>query len=298
MPTESGAPEKKPQKINDLLPRVLSALVLATGALGSAILGGWVFALVWSLLAIFVYTEWFAMARGGQTDTLAETRWVSRVGIGLLALVALVLSGILLGGWRLGWLAPLLAGVSVAYALLVWRARIAHRRWQAAGMLYAGGLLVSVLVLRLSDTHGLVAMLFLFAIVWGADVGAYFTGRAFGGPKLAPRISPNKTWSGFAGGISVGVMAGLLVLALAGLRIPSGLVMVAAAIALVSVAGDLFESHMKRHFGVKDSGHLIPGHGGFMDRLDAFLFAAILAVLIGIARGGIQGAGAGLLTGW
>jgi phosphatidate cytidylyltransferase len=88
------------------------------------------------------------------------------------------------------------------------------------------------------------------------------------------------------------------VLGVARLNLPGGVVLVAAAIALVSVAGDLFESHMKRHFGVKDSGHLIPGHGGFMDRLDAFLFASVLALIIGIGHGGLQQAGAGLLTGW
>lgn len=295
MAGQGGGTSSKP---SDLKPRVFSAIVLAAGAIGSAIIGGWIFALVWGALAILVYLEWFAMASRDDKAGAGGIHWLSVVGALLLGSVALALGGALIAGWSLSRLAPGLAGLLVAYAVLVWRARLSHRRWHIGGMIYAGGLLVSVLMLRLSDTHGLTAILFLFAIVWGADVGAYFTGRALGGPKLAPRISPNKTWSGFLGGIATGVLAGMLVLGVARLNLPGGIVLVAAAIALVSVAGDLFESHMKRHFGVKDSGHLIPGHGGFMDRLDAFLFASILALVIGVWHGGIQQAGAGLLTGW
>ncbi|MBN8534966.1 MAG: phosphatidate cytidylyltransferase [Rhizobiales bacterium] len=295
MAGQGGGTSSKP---SDLKPRVFSAIVLAAGAIGSAIIGGWIFALVWGALAVLVYLEWFAMASRDAKVAPRGIHWLSIVGAVLLGCVALTLGGALIAGWSLARLAPGLAGLLVAYTILVWRAGLAHRRWHIGGMIYAGGLLVSVLILRLSDTHGLTAILFLFAIVWGADVGAYFTGRALGGPKLAPRISPNKTWSGFLGGIATGVLAGMLVLGVARLNLPGGIVLVAAAIALVSVAGDLFESHMKRHFGVKDSGHLIPGHGGFMDRLDAFLFASILALIIGVWHGGIHQAGAGLLTGW
>jgi phosphatidate cytidylyltransferase len=294
----AGPGDGASQKPSDLKPRVFSAIVLAIGAIGSAIVGGWIFAFVWGALSILVYLEWFAMANRDSVPARQGVHWLSIVGALLLGFIALALAGALISGWPLARLAPALAGLLVAYAVLVWRAGLAHRRWHVGGMIYAGGLLVSVLILRLSDTHGLTAILFLFAIVWGADIGAYFTGRALGGPKLAPRISPNKTWSGFLGGVATGVLAGMLVLGLARLSLSGGVVLVAAAIALVSVAGDLFESHMKRHFGVKDSGHLIPGHGGFMDRLDAFLFASILASLIGIWHGGLQQAGAGLLTGW
>lgn len=294
----AGAGGGTPSKPSDLKPRVISAVILAAGAIGSAIIGGWVFALVWGALAILVYLEWFAMASRDSKPAPQGIHWLSVVGSLLLGCIAVALGGALIAGWSRATLAPALAGLLVAYAVLVWRAGLAHRRWHVGGMIYAGGLLVSVLTLRLSDTHGLTAILFLFAIVWGADVGAFFTGRALGGPKLAPRISPNKTWSGFFGGIATGVLAGMLVLGIARLTLPGGILLVAAAIALASVAGDLFESHMKRHFGVKDSGHLIPGHGGFMDRLDAFLFASILAMLIGVWHGGIQHAGAGLLIGW
>jgi phosphatidate cytidylyltransferase len=292
-------PAKPAIRPNDLRPRVISGVVLACGAVGSALAGGWLFAGVWAALSVLVYLEWFSMARQEPGEaTVSGFHWSVVPGVALLAFLALALAGGLLAGWSFRAALPWLAGLFVAFLVAVSRAGLTHRRWQASGMLYAGGLLVSVLVLRLSDQLGLVAILALFAIVWGADIGAYFTGRALGGPKLAPRISPNKTWSGFSGGVTAGIIAGMLVLRIAGLPFSLPLVALCGALALVSVAGDLFESHMKRRFGVKDSGHLIPGHGGFMDRLDAFLFAAILAAWIGLARGGVQNAAGGLLAGW
>ncbi len=250
-------------------------------------------------MSVLVYVEWFTIARSQPgSPPPPGFHWSVVPGVALLAALALSIAGTLLAGWSLRSAAPWLAGLFVAFLLAVSRAGLTHRRWQASGMFYAGGLIVSVLVLRLSDSYGLVAILALFAIVWGADIGAYFTGRALGGPKLAPRISPNKTWSGFAGGITTGIIAGLLVLRIAGLPLSLALAALCGVLALVSVAGDLFESHMKRRFGVKDSGHLIPGHGGFMDRLDAFLFAAILAAGIGLWRGGLQNAAGGLLASW
>lgn len=296
---DGGSPAPKPSgRPNDLRPRVISAVVLAVGALGSAVAGGWLFAAIWAALAVLVYTEWFSMARHEPGAPPPGFHWSVAPGVLFLAALALFLSGALLSGWGLRGALPWLAGLFLAFLLAVARAGLAHRRWQASGMLYAGGLLVSVLVLRLSDSLGLVAILALFAIVWGADIGAYFTGRTLGGPKLAPRISPNKTWSGFAGGLVTGIAAGLLVLRVAGLTPSVALAVLCGVLALVSVAGDLFESHMKRRFGVKDSGRLIPGHGGFMDRLDAFLFAAILAAVIGVWRGGVQNAAGGLLASW
>lgn len=289
---------KTPARPNDLKPRVLSAIVLAAGALFSAMVGGWLFAGVWAALSVLVYLEWFTIARSRPGSPPPGFHWSMVPGVALLAALALAIAGALLAGWPLLAALPWLAGFFLVFLLAVSRAGLAHRRWQASGMLYAGGLIVSVLALRLSDSHGLVAILALFAIVWGADIGAYFTGRALGGPKLAPRISPNKTWSGFAGGLLTGIVAGMLVLRIAGLPISFALILLCGVLALVSVAGDLFESHMKRRFGVKDSGHLIPGHGGFMDRLDAFLFAAILAAAIGLWRGGVQNAAGGLLASW
>ena len=136
--------------------------------------------------------------------------------------------------------------------------------------------------------------MFLFAVVWATDIAAYFVGRAIGGPKLMPQVSPKKTWSGAIGGTHRRrSLAAVAVAKFAGL---DGLVRdrasLAVVLSVVAQAGDLFESALKRRFGAKDSSQLIPGHGGLMDRLDGFVAAAVLAALIGLLRGGIRCAGA------
>jgi phosphatidate cytidylyltransferase len=131
--------------------------------------------------------------------------------------------------------------------------------------------------------------------VWGTDIAAYFSGRAIGGPKLMPAVSPNKTWSGALGGALGGILAGLVVVKGAGLGITPALAILAFALSAVAQAGDLLESAIKRHFGAKDSSALIPGHGGAMDRLDGFLTAAAAAVMVGLARGGLDWPARGLL---
>ena len=160
------------------------------------------------------------------------------------------------------------------------------------GPVYAGTLVLPVLVLRASVPDGLQAILWLFAVVWGTDIMAYFGGRLVGGPKLWPRMSPSKTWSGFGIGIGAGALAGL---AVAPDPSPRGSILfVGLAIGAVAQAGDLFESAVKRRYGVKDASHLIPGHGGVMDRLDGFIAAAVVAGCFGVARAGLDAAGAGL----
>jgi len=136
----------------------------------------------------------------------------------------------------------------------------------------------------------------LFAIVWTTDIVAYFLGRMIGGPKLLPRVSPKKTWSGAISGLAAAVLAAVAVAKVAGLSGLSSIALVAAILSFVAQAGDLFESQLKRRFGAKDSSHLIPGHGGLMDRLDGFVFAAVVAALIGILRGGVEAPARGLLV--
>ncbi|MEA2878845.1 MAG: phosphatidate cytidylyltransferase [Hyphomicrobiales bacterium] len=168
--------------------------------------------------------------------------------------------------------------------------------WMVAGLVYAGVLLLCPILLRGDPALGLVAMLFVFAIVWVTDIAAYFVGRAVGGPKLWPAVSPNKTWSGAIAGTLGGVAAGLLVVKLTGLVVAPMLVIVALALSVAAQLGDLLESAIKRHFGAKDAGQLIPGHGGLMDRLDGFLTAAAAAVMVGLLRGGLEGPARGLLV--
>lgn len=167
--------------------------------------------------------------------------------------------------------------------------------WMIAGLVYAGALLLAPILLRRDPAHGFTALMFLFAVVWATDIAAYFAGRAIGGPKLLPAVSPNKTWSGALGGALGGVAAGLIVVQCAGIAIAPALVILALILSVVAQGGDLLESAIKRHFGAKDSSALIPGHGGLMDRIDGFLTAAAAAVMVGLARGGLEGPARGLL---
>jgi phosphatidate cytidylyltransferase len=157
-------------------------------------------------------------------------------------------------------------------------------------------MLVAPFVLRNDPRYGLVAIIFLFAVVWTTDIAAYFAGRAFGGPKLAPRLSPKKTWSGALGGAIWAVMAAGIVAIMGGLPRLVVAALVGLVLSVASQAGDLFESGLKRHYGAKDASQLIPGHGGLMDRLDGFIVAALLAAIVGLVRGGTDGAARGFLV--
>lgn len=135
-----------------------------------------------------------------------------------------------------------------------------------------------------AGSYGLGNVLFLLALVWATDIGAYLTGRAFGGPRLAPRISPGKTWAGAIGGLVFAACAGVAAAAISGSGIALAIA-VALGLSIIAQAGDLAESAMKRRFGVKDSGHLIPGHGGLLDRLDSTLAVALAGALLAFLRG-------------
>jgi phosphatidate cytidylyltransferase len=150
-------------------------------------------------------------------------------------------------------------------------------------------------LVRLDQLWGFVALILIFLVVWVTDIGGYFAGRGIGGPKLWPRVSPNKTWAGAVGGFaaSLVVAAGFAVF---GLGRTGPLLVLGAALSIVSQFGDLFESAVKRRFGVKDSSHIIPGHGGLLDRLDGFVAAVVLAAIFGFLRDGVDGVGRGLMV--
>jgi phosphatidate cytidylyltransferase len=167
--------------------------------------------------------------------------------------------------------------------------------WIILGICYAGALFVAPIVLRADAEFGFPAIIFLFAVVWVTDVFAYFAGRLIGGPKLWPAVSPKKTWSGAIAGLAGAIAAGVLVGVVAGVSHPLAIGFLSVVLSAAAQGGDLFESAFKRRFGTKDAGHLIPGHGGLMDRLDGFLTAALLAALLGGLRGGLDGAGRGIL---
>lgn len=273
----AAAPHKPPRWV-DLLPRAVSGVAMVALALGTALLGGRVFALFWLLAAVAILWEW---------QNLVGLHGVRlRFGLGAAALTLVVASTV--SGWLGLALLALLAGVALVATVAADGARLAA----GFGVFYAGILVLPVLVLRASVPDGLQAILWLFAVVWGTDIMAYFGGRLVGGPKLWPRLSPSKTWSGFVIGIVAGALAGLAVAP--DLSSRGAIVLVGLATGAVAQGGDLFESVVKRRYGVKDASQLIPGHGGVMDRLDGFIAAAVVAGCFGAARAGIDAAGAGL----
>lgn len=242
---------------------------MAAIALSVTWAGGWIFALFWTMAALLALREWLGIVTGGQP--------LAALAAGALAIVlgALAAAG---GNAALAAVA-LLAGVAAARVALGMQSQAGLA---SAGVAYAGAMAGPIIVLRLDPSLGTSAVLFVFAVVWGSDIMAYFTGRSIGGPKLWPRISPKKTWSGFVGGTLSGALAGMLVGIGAGLGASAALFGLGLVLAIVSQGGDLFESAIKRRFGAKDAGHLIPGHGGVMDRLDGFVAAALVALLIGL----------------
>ncbi|MGA8172467.1 MAG: phosphatidate cytidylyltransferase [Methylocystis sp.] len=269
---DEGSPPKS-GGFGDLGPRVGSAVVLAILAVTTLIAGGHVFVLFWLVAAFAINWEWQGLI-GGE-------RRLARVVIGAVALSAA--AGFTQGRDPIPGLVVLVA-LSGVVAVLAGPSR---RLWAIAGVIYAGALIVSVCALRDSPGVGLLAIAWLFALVWGADVFAYFGGRAIGGPKLWPRVSAGKTWSGTITGLLSGALLGLAVAHFGadGAIKSLPLFLMSFAAAALAQIGDLAESAVKRRFGVKDSSQLIPGHGGVMDRLDGFILASLFAASVGAFRG-------------
>jgi phosphatidate cytidylyltransferase len=155
-----------------------------------------------------------------------------------------------------------------------------HARWFALGLPYMAGGGLALIYIRNSPDTGLSLTAYLFAIAWGMDIGGYFCGRLVGGPKLAPTISPNKTWAGFIGGIVLAAILASVVLLITGATSFVAAVVLAMLLAVTAQAGDLFKSFFKRRAGVKDCGNLIPGHGGVLDRIDGLIVAALFLALL------------------
>jgi phosphatidate cytidylyltransferase len=266
---------------NNLRQRVISAVVLGGAAVLSAWLGGLTFIAAWALAALAVWWEWTGVVNAAPRGLAIAVGWTAVLGMAL----ALAMD------------APAIALVCAVIGAGVVAASVyPGRAWALAGLFYASAVLVPVVVLRSDTGFGLVAIFWLFAVVWAEDTGAYFVGRLIGGPKLAVAISPNKTWAGAVGGTVAGVAAGSLVVLAAGIAWRPAHLVVAFAIVAAAQVGDLLESAVKRRFGVKDASALIPGHGGMMDRVDGLLFAATTAVAIGLVRGGGEMPAAGLLV--
>jgi phosphatidate cytidylyltransferase len=267
---------------SNLLLRIVSSLVLAPIAIAAAYFGGIAFIAFWTIAAFAVLWEWDTLICAHDRNPVLATGGLALAAAGLL--LALDRSGIAIAVIGLGFFAV------AALALKV------RALWCAAGLVYAAAILIAPVLLRRDLSLGFAAILFLFVIVWLTDITAYFVGRAVGGPKLLPRVSPKKTWSGAIGGTMAGVVGGVILASQFGVDGLASVAVVALVLSIVSQVGDLAESAIKRQFNAKDASQLIPGHGGLMDRLDGFVAAGAAGALIGIAHGGFDAPARGLMV--
>ena len=263
--------------MGELPKRIATGLVLVAVAVVALWLGGLAFAALAAAAVLIMWAEWSAMHRLPMP--------VRRIGLAVLALTLWITA--VLQNANEGLM--LLGGAAGVLMIMAGKLKRGAGRPAAIGLLYCGLPGIALVWLR-GQGWGLYACLLLMLVVWGADIVAYFTGRALGGPKLAPAISPNKTWSGAIGGLAGAVGAALLLMLVwPGYANASGamrLAMLALPLAVLSILGDLYESWLKRRAGVKDSGSILPGHGGVMDRLDGLVPVAV------------AGAGMFAATGW
>jgi phosphatidate cytidylyltransferase len=265
---------------SELSLRIVSGIAMAALAVATAWIGGWPFAALWTAAALVAAVEWQRIVHGAAGVPAQVLTAGAAAAAG---------AGAVLQSWPL---------VAIAFAAAIPAALILGRDKPsdtATGVIYAAALAAAAILCRGGDAAGLIVILWLFAVVWGTDTCAYFTGRKLGGPKLWPAVSPKKTWSGAIGGLIGGAALGLGVLMIAGVQIGIPHVLLSLAFSVATQGGDLFESALKRRYGVKDAGTIIPGHGGVIDRLDGFIFAAALAALVGVLRGGLAGVPRGLI---
>jgi phosphatidate cytidylyltransferase len=254
--------------------RILSALVLAPLPIIAIWFGQPFLSILTVVAAVVMAWEWGRLCSGGATGRAAS------VLIGAVAISVLAAS---LSGFAAGVL------LASGGAVVVWRIALYDRAnaplWLTAGSLWVALPCIILLWLAQSGSAGRGTLFWLFAVVWATDIGAYAVGRQIGGPLLAPRWSPRKTWAGLVGGVSCAALAGWATAGVLGTTAVLPLVLVSAGLAIVEQFGDLAESLAKRRFGVKDASGLIPGHGGLLDRLDGLL-AVIPAVALLILFGG------------
>ena len=268
----SGEPAS-PSKWRDLGIRTVSAAILIPLVILDVWLGGMWFTLLIALLAVIMAHEWVNIVHGRNSAQFALHAGAALAGTFLPQSFGLATT---LAALAALWLLSLL--------LMILQRRPASP-WSLGGIPYVGLPAMALVMLRGDPETGFIAILWLLVVVWCADIGAYFFGRIIGGPKLWPAVSPNKTWAGLAGAVIGGLAGGVLValgFSTSGIAL---LALTGALLGLFEQGGDLFESALKRHYGVKDSGDLIPGHGGLLDRVDGLVAAALILAAIVLVSG-------------
>jgi len=289
-PQPGGKAVVIPEEMRNFARRAASASVLGPVAILAAYFGGWVFVTACAIVAGLVLWEWtHLIARSADWRILAPglaalliAAILTREGEPAAAIGAITIGALFAGG---------------AVAVRPHADRTTHSAlWAATGVVYAGIAFMAPAVLRSDPEKGFAALVFLFATVWATDIFAYLVGRSVRGPLLWPRLSPKKTWAGAVGGLAGGVAAGSLVAYASAGTNPVVAGFLALVLSIAAQGGDLFESSVKRRFGAKDAGALIPGHGGMMDRVDGFLVAAVLALVVGALRLGMAASAQGLLV--
>ncbi len=276
------APDHQPaaaKASSNLFIRVIAALILAPLTIMVVFAGGWLWILLVTAVAVGLFYEWHTIVNAKR-----EPR-VFAVGVIGLELIGLAL-------W-FGWNGVAFVTAIIAPTLIALLSA-ERRSWNVGGFVYAAAALIASVLVRLDPAIGFYALVFPLLIVWVTDIGGYFAGRTFGGPKLAPRISPKKTWAGAIGGLVLSIVIAFAAAWLGWGRLVPMLV-VGILLSIVSQFGDLFESWVKRQFDVKDSSQIIPGHGGLLDRLDGFVAAIVFAAIFGFMRAGLDGVGRGFM---
>ncbi len=246
-------------------------------ALGLVILGAWPFACLVSVAVVLMAIEWRQLTLACFDGVGGGLAGASVAGLGLLMVVLAA------SGRPFEALLALIAG-ALAAALIAWRLG-APAVWIGLGAAYLAIPALALVWLRGLPQFGLQIVVWLLAVVWATDILAYLVGRKVGGPRLAPSISPGKTWSGLCGGVVAAAVAGGLTAGAIGSERLLQAAGLGGLLAIVSQIGDLIELTLKRRAGVKDSGTLIPGHGGVLDRLDGLILAAPVLALLGLALG-------------
>ncbi|MDR3470917.1 MAG: phosphatidate cytidylyltransferase [Devosia sp.] len=265
----------------DLGPRLASAFVLLPLTIVALYFGGYLFAAAVGAVFAGAYREWEQMV------TLKPLAPFGFFLVGVVFVAALVFPA----GGALATL-----GVTAVGALAALAMRGPGMLWRVGGLLYFGLVVIAIMAMRGTDITGMLAGVFLGTVVWLTDTGAFFTGRQVGGEKLAPDISPGKTRSGALGGLALGTIARTILWHFITASPWWIGLLLAASMSILGQVGDLAESALKRRFRIKDSGDIIPGHGGLMDRLDSVTFGVLFLYVVGALHAGAGAVAAGFLN--